>query len=91
MIESYASIDRIENDLAILEIESHSIETNQTIPFPRRDCYMADVPLEAFISLGEIHEGDVFVVKHDDTTVIPIRFAPEEKDARIEFLKKLIG
>ena len=91
MIESYAAIDRIENDLVILEIELYSTEKNQDIPFPRRDCYMADVQLKAFASLGEIHEGDVFVVKHDDNTVIPVRFAPEEKEARIEFLRKLIG
>ena len=90
--ESYAAIDRIEDDYAVLEIELHSIKSNEEIPFPRRDCYMADVLLATLIkTLGQVKEGDVLIVQHDETQVIPIRLAPEEKEARIEFLKKLIG
>ena len=92
MIESYAAIDRIEDDYAVLEIESHSIKSNEGIPFPRRDCYMSDVLLATIINtIGQVKEGDVLVVKHDETNVIPVRFAPEEKEARIEYLRSLIN
>ena len=90
MIESYAAVDRIEGEFVVLEVESYSITQNAQVPFRDRRTFMAEVPKFTMLTVvEEIREGDVIVVKHCPEEVRPIRFAPEEKERRIAFLRSL--
>lgn len=92
-IESYAAIDRVEGKYAVLEIESCSIAHNSSIPFTKRDTFMADVLTSTITdAIGPIYEGDVIVVTHNNTesSVHAVRLAEDERDRRINFLKKLL-
>jgi len=90
---SYASIDRIEGNFAVCEIEKIEIEKSKTTDYFEKETEMIDVSLEEIQrSVGEVYEGDIIVVEHNGTNVICIYYKDnEEKQRRIDCPKEILG
>lgn len=80
---SYASIDRIEGAFAVCEVELIPFEESKPEDFKTKDTVMMDVPLHEFPTIfGDVKQGDVWVVKHDNENVNLIYYKDEEEMAR---------
>lgn len=87
---SYASIDRIEGNWAICEVELLPFDESRPEDFAIKDTAMIDVLLDQFSD--NVEEGDIFVVEHDGENVTLIYYKDEkERFRRLELLKKIIG
>ena len=87
---SYASLERVEGDYAVFEVEQLSIFESKVGDFSK-ECYMINVPLEMFVKLGiSILEGKVYSVLHNGSEVHAIlRLEKGETKRREEWLKSL--
>lgn len=86
---SYASIDRIEGNWAICEVELLPFGESRPEDFAIKDTAMIDVLLDQFSD--NVEEGDIFVVEHDCKNVTCICHKDEnEKFRRLELLKSII-
>lgn len=80
---SYACIDRIEGVFAVCEVELITFEESKPEDFKTKDTAMMDVPLHEFPTIfGEVKQGDVWVVKHDNENVNHVYYKDEEEMAR---------
>lgn len=87
---SYASIDRIEGQWVICEVELLPFEESKSEDFASKDTEIMDVLLNKFPE--EVEEGDIFVVKHDGKNVKIVDYKDDdEKIRRQEILKNIIG
>ena len=87
---SYASLERVEGDYAVCEVEQLSIFYSKVGNFDK-ECFMANIPLEKFIDSGvSILVGNVYSVEHDGKQVFRVvRLEKEETKRRQEWLKSL--
>ena len=92
-MKSYASIDRIEDDFAVCEVELIPVGESNPEDFATKDCEMMDVSLQEISgNLLEVDEGDILVVEHDGENVISIYGKDEEEKARrLEVLRSIIS
>lgn len=84
-MKSFASIDRIEGDYAVCEVEL--LEMIYSIPEYSiyKKTEMIDVPTRDIQSeVGTVREGDILVVEHDGMNVSIIYGRDEEEKARRE-------
>ena len=86
----YASVDRIEGEWLVCEVELVDVETSKTMSFMEKETEMCDVPLEFTNTVGVVAEGDILVVEYEDGEVIEIcEKNNEEKNRRIALLKAM--
>lgn len=90
-MNSYAVIDRFENNFAVCEVEMVSIAKSWDIDIREKETKMMDVELGILrLICGDVQEGDVIVVKHDNTNIITIYGKDEnEKKRRIQLIQKI--
>ena len=88
---SYASLERLEGNYAVCEVEQISILDSRVGDFSKA-CYMADIPVNMFGDRGiPIREGNVYSVEHDGTKVSKvIRIEEAETVRRREWLQTVI-
>lgn len=89
-IVSYASLERVEGDYAVCEVEQLSVLDSQIGDF-NKQCYMVNIPIEMFVNSGvSMLVGKVYSVVHDGPEVFKIiRIEKEETKRRKEWLKSL--
>ena len=69
-MKSYASIDRIEGQFAVCEVELIPIEESKPEDFVIKECEMMDVSLRKIpFFIRKVKEGDILVVEHDGQNV----------------------
>lgn len=86
-MRSYLSVDRIEENYAVCELELIDIETSKQTAIWDRETQMIDVPLQF---LNGVNEGDVLQVDHCGEAIERIFCIDvEEKQRRIDALGKL--
>ena len=92
-MKSYASIDRVENEWSVCEVEMIPVEESNVCDFFSKETEMIDISLNKIIeSVGEIQEGDILVIEHDgENASIIYEKDDEEKQRRIALLQKMIG
>jgi len=88
---SYASIDRIEGEYVVCEVELLPRKNSKPEDFAKKDTVMMDVPLQKFPEfLGKVEEGAIFVVAHNGKKVNIVYFKDEEERARrSELLRRM--
>lgn len=91
-MKSYATIDRIEENIAVCEVELLETEQSKTTDFFDKETKMMDVLLEKIHEVTEnVEEGDILVVEHDGENVIYIYYKDySEKQRRIEILQAIM-
>lgn len=69
-IHSYATVDRFEGGVVVLEVEKVSANKRELMPVEAEvETYMADVPIDNFFDCdGHVKEGSVFCVVHNPET-----------------------
>lgn len=89
---SYASIDRIEGEYAVCEVELVSTIKSNTLSAKDKETNMVDIPVKVIInSVGECMEGDILVVEQKEGEIIYIyEKDKEEKQRRTELLKSIM-
>ena len=86
-MRSYLSVDRIENDYAVCELELIDIETSQQTDPWDRETPMVDIPIQF---LNDVNEGDILQVEHYGEVIERIiGIDMEEKRRRVEILARL--
>ena len=92
-MKSYASIDRIEGKYTVLELELIDMQTSEMISFKDKETVMLDVLTDEIItSVGEISQGDILVIEHEDGNLISVyNKDEEEKRRRIELLNTILN
>lgn len=92
-MKSYASIDRIEGDFAVCEVEMIPIEESKTVDFANKETEMMDVQaINIQNAIGDFSEGDVLIVEHDENEITEVWSKDEEeKQRRVELLEKMIS
>ena len=87
---SYASLERIENDYAVCEVEQISFLESAVGDFTK-ECYMDNVPLTMFDETGtQPLEGHVYSVEHDGEHVVKIvRYEENETQRRIDWIRSI--
>lgn len=88
---SFASIDRIEREIVVIEVELLPFEESHANDFDDKETVMMDVALQQIPSdFGEVNEGDILVVEHDGQSVSLVYYKDdEEKARRVELLKRM--
>lgn len=80
---SFASIDRIEGEIAVAEVELLPFEESKPEDFASKECEMIDISLQNIPDdIGEVNEGDILVVEHDGKKVTAIYYKDDEEKAR---------
>ena len=90
-MKSYASVDRLEGDFLVCEVELIEVEESNPTDF-NKPTEMIDIPIEqANAKIGMVREGDIIVVEHEEGSVTEILCKDEaEKQRRIEVLKAIM-
>lgn len=85
---SYASLERIEGEYAVLEVEKISFFESKVGDFSK-ECYMVDIPISFFYDKCiSVKTGSVYSVEHDGKNVTEvIRLEDEETRRRIKWLE----
>ena len=88
---SFASIDRIEGEILVLEVEMLPFEESKPEDFASKDTVMLDITRQQIpTDVGEVNEGDILVIEHNGETVSFIYYKDEEERARrIELLREM--
>ena len=88
---SYASVDRIEDNFAVCEVEMVDIKDSRNKDDYDIDTQMIDIPLSfANNQIDQIQEGDILIVLQDDGKVLWIYCKDDkEKQRRLDVLKGL--
>ena len=92
-MRSYASIDRIEGEYAVCEVELLPVEESNPENFAIKDCEMMNFPLNDIpTNVGDVNEGDMLVVEHNGEKISSVCSKDEqEKTRRLELLKLIMG
>ena len=90
---SYASIDRIEGEIAVCEVELLPYDKSRPEDFATKETIMVDIPLKTIPwDIGEVKEGDILIVEHDGKNVTFLYYKDNrEKARRLEALKNIMG
>ena len=91
-MKSYASIDRIEGNYTVLEVELLDTETSKITSFRDKETIMVDVLTDTMKSvIGEYDEGDIIVLDHEGEIINTFYEKDEnEKQRRIEILNAMM-
>lgn len=92
-MKSYASVDRIEGNFAVCEVELLPFNLSNPSDFSSKETSMMDIPLsQIFETIGDIEEGDILVVEHDTEIVTAVYFKDiEEQHRRAEILRQIMN
>ena len=92
-MKSFAAVDRIEGPYTICELEMCPAEISNVADFFTKETIMIGIPIaDIYNAIGNFREGDILVVEHDGNKVTTIYSKDEEeKQSRIELIKKIIG
>lgn len=92
-MESFASIDRIEGDFVVLEVELVRAQERAEYDFLDDDqTVFVDVPKSMTAKLGEIREGDILLVTHQDGIISNIVCKDDvEKSKRVAKLAEIMS
>ena len=92
-MESFASVDRIEGNYIILEVELIRAQGRDEDSFLDDDLtVMVDVPVSMTAKLGNIHEGDVLLVTQEDGIISNIVCKDDvEKRRRLSRLSEIMS
>ena len=88
---SYASVERIEGEFVVAEVELLPFEESSPEDYATKDTTIIDIELQEVTSyVGEVNEGDILVVEHDGENVTLIYYKDEEeRKRRVEILSKM--
>ena len=91
-MRSYASVDRIEGEYTVLEVELLDTETSRTTSFKDKETIMVDVLTETIKNvIEEFEEGDIIVLEHEDEIINTFYEKDDnEKQRRIDILKAIM-
>ena len=95
-MKSYASVERIEKNFAVCEVEMIGIEKSKPDDFDKTTQIInilikESVNTKIWFVCGRLKEGDIIVVEHDGENVTKICYKDEaEKKRRIEVLKAIM-
>ena len=89
---SYASVDRIEGGLVVIEVEMLPIEESNPEDFDTKATLFVDLELHRIPdAVGEVNEGDILVVEHIGDIITNVYYKDEEEKARrLDLLSKLL-
>ena len=92
-MKSYASVDRIEENFVVCEVEEIEVKNSRTADYFQKETTMMSVLLETVEkNLGDIQEGDIIVIEHDGKNITDVYYKDEaEKQRRISILKQILG
>lgn len=88
----YASVDRIEEDIAVCEVELADVALSKKMSALSKETQMLDIPVE-YINyyVKDVDEGDILVLETEEDDVKYIYFKDEEeKRRRIDIIKELM-
>lgn len=88
---SYLVIDRIEEKIAVCEVELIEIDESKEISFLDKETVMSDIPVELFEDCGNnLCESDVYVVEHENGNVRNVLFKDDtKKQSRIDQIRAI--
>lgn len=91
----YASIDRIERNFAVFEVDLFLLEDEECklIGHEITDTVMVDIPLQEIpADIGEVGEGDILIVEYEKEEGVTTIYSKdeEEKARRLKLLKELM-
>ena len=88
---SYMSVDRIEGDLVVCEVENVPTTEAKAMDFEDKPCFMVDIPKSKFINRGlPLAEGMIYAVIHNGESIDYICFADgPERMRRKRILEEL--
>lgn len=91
-MKSYASIDRIEGEYAVCEVELVDTINSKVLSAKYKETRMVDFSMNAITNcIGNIKEGDIIVVEQNDGIILVIYGKDEEeKQRRIDLLKSIM-
>lgn len=91
-MKSYASVDRVEEEFVVCEVELLPIEKSNSKDFSAKDTIMCSIWKDEFLRcIDDVKEGDILIVEHDGKYVSYVYSKDEEeKQRRIEILQKLV-
>ena len=91
-MKSYAAIDRIEGKYAVCEVEYVNIDESLKLKFSEKRIEMIDIPMSIINGLvGEVKEGDILVVEHEEDEIMCIYNKDDkEKQRRNDIIRKII-
>lgn len=91
-MRSYASVDRIEGEYTVLEVELLDTETSKITPFRDKETIMVDVLTETIKNvIEEFEEGDIIVLEHEGEIINTFYEKDDnEKQRRIDILKAIM-
>ena len=88
---SYISIDRIEGDFVVCELEMIELEDSRPEDYETKETKMVMVPMKEFSDFQFVKEGDIFVVIHEGENVMAICYKDDKQKAkRIEIMKTIL-
>lgn len=92
-MESFASVDRLEGDYVVLEVELIRAQEREEDSFLDDELtVIVDVPVSMTAKLGDIHEGDVLLVTHEDGIISNIVCKDDvEKRRRLSRLSEIMS
>lgn len=90
---SYASIDRIEGEYAVCELELVDVMESKKMDFEDKETAMVDIPMtELELYAKGAREGDILIVKHNNGDVVTVYCRDyAEKQRRIKMLQEIMG
>lgn len=91
-MKSYAAIDRIEGKYAVCEVEYVNVDESLKLKFSEKRTEMIDIPMSTINGLvGEVKEGDILVVEHEEDEIMCIYNKDDkEKQRRNDIIRKII-
>lgn len=85
---SYLTVDRVEGNCAVCELELIDVEEIQNTEYKDRETQMIDIMV--YYLGNDIKKGDVLLVEHYGEVIVKVLGKDErEKQRRIEALKKI--
>ena len=90
---SFASVDRIEGNIVVLEVELINFWESNSKDFNNKATEMMDVSLEIFnLIRATPNEGEIYVVVHDNDSISEVIYRDKvEEEERIKILESIKG
>ena len=89
-MNSYASIDRLEGQFAVCEVELINLESARSTSFVQKPTKMMNFPTVKFPVRPA--EGDIFIVNHDGNNINSVLYRDDyEKQRRVAIIGALIS
>lgn len=89
---SYASIEEIERDFVVCELELISVKESNPSEYKNKKTDYVLIPIEMFeTALSDYSEGDIVIVEHENGDVQAVCCKDNaEKQKRIEIIKQIL-